>query len=47
MPSLVRFLVFVGVLSAIVYGSLYVLAEYFEPEPQEVVRTLPGVKIKK
>ncbi len=47
MPSLLRFLVVVGLLCGIAYGGLYVLAEFFEPEPREVVRTVPGVKVRK
>lgn len=47
MPSLLRFLFVVGVLGGLAFGGLYVLAEFFEPEPKEVVRTLPGVKVKK
>jgi hypothetical protein len=47
MPSLFRFLVVAGTLSAIAFGGLYVLATYFEPEPREVSKSLPGVKIRK
>jgi hypothetical protein len=47
MPSLFRFLFVVGMLCAATFGGLYVLSEYFEPEPQEVIQTLPGVKIRR
>jgi hypothetical protein len=47
MPSLFRFLVLVGATSAIAFGGLYVLATYFEPEPREVSKTLPGVKVRR
>lgn len=47
MPSLLRFLVVVGALSAITVGGLYVLSEYFEPVPKEVTQPLPGVKIRR
>ena len=47
MPSLFRFLMVVATLSAITAGGLYVLAEYFEPEPREVPQPLPGVKVKR
>ena len=33
MPTLFRFLMIVGVIAGVVTGSLYVLAEYFQPEP--------------
>jgi hypothetical protein len=47
MPSLFRFLFVVSTLVAITYGSLYVLAVYFEPEQAEVQQPLPSVKIKR
>ena len=47
MPSLFRFLIVVGSLAAITYGGLYVMAVYFEPEPKEVRKPLPGIQIRK
>ena len=47
MPSLIRFLMVIGILGAIGYGSLYVLAVYFEPEQKEIRKSLPGVKIRR
>ncbi len=47
MPSLFRFLVIVGALSAISIGGLYVAATYFEPEQREVSKSVPGVKIRR
>ena len=47
MPSLFRFLFVVGSLAAITYGGLYVMAVYFEPEPKEVRKPLPGIQIRK
>ncbi len=47
MPSLFRFLFTVGVIGGMVFGGLYVLANYFEPEPQSVEHTISGVKILK
>lgn len=47
MPSLFRFLVVATTLTAVAFGGLFVLATYFEPEPREVSKSLPGVKIKK
>jgi hypothetical protein len=47
MPSLVRFLVVVGALTASVAGGLYVLATQFEPAQQEVTKPVPNVKIRK
>ena len=45
MPSLIRFLVVVGVLGAVVYGGLYAMAVFFEPEPKETSTTVQGVRI--
>ena len=47
MPSLFRFLVITGVISAITFGGLYAAATYFEPESKEVAKSLPGVKVRK
>ena len=47
MPSLFRFLFVVGMLVAVTYGSLYVLAVYFEPEQQEVQKPLASIKIRR
>jgi hypothetical protein len=45
MPSLVRFLVVIGILGGLVYGGLYVMAVFFEPEPKETSTTVQGVRI--
>ncbi|MDX2306926.1 MAG: hypothetical protein NW216_01675 [Hyphomicrobium sp.] len=47
MPSLVRFLFVIGVVTAAVYGGLYVLATQYEPVPQEEAYVVPNVKIRK
>jgi hypothetical protein len=47
MPSLFRFLVSAGSLVALVSAGLYILASQFEPEQHEVVKVVPGVKIRK
>ena len=47
MPSLIRFLFVVGVLGAVVYGGLYVMAVFFEPEPRETSTTVQGIRIPK
>ena len=33
-----------GVIAGVVTGSLYVLAEYFQPEPKEISKALRNVK---
>jgi hypothetical protein len=47
MPSLFRFLLITATLAVIVYGGLYAVAIYFEPEPHEVSTPVPGVKVRK
>jgi hypothetical protein len=48
MPSLFRFLIIVGVLGGVTFGGLYLLAEFAEPKPREVVTPVPGgVKVRK
>jgi hypothetical protein len=43
MPTLFRLLLVLGVIAGVVSGSLYVLAEYFQPEPKEISKSLRGV----
>ncbi len=47
MPTLIRFVFVVSMIVAVGYGSLYVLAVYFEPEQEEVQKPLPGIKIRR
>lgn len=47
MPSLFRFLLVIGVLGGVVFGGLYALATYFEPQPEEVSKPVPGVKVRR
>lgn len=44
MPTLFRFLTVLGTIVGVVAGSLYVLAEYFQPEPKEISKALRNVK---
>jgi hypothetical protein len=44
MPSLIRFLFVLGLIAGVVTGSLYVLAEFFQPEPKEISKALRNVK---
>ncbi len=46
MPSLIRFVVVLGVLGGIVFGGLYILAEFFEPVPKEVTKPVYGIKVR-
>ena len=46
MPTLFRLLMVLGVIVGVVTGSLYVLAEYFQPEPKEISKSLRNVKVR-
>jgi hypothetical protein len=45
MPSLLRFLMVVGLLGGLAYGGLYSLARFVEPQPREIVVTIPPDKL--
>ena len=45
MPTLFQFLLVLGVIAGVVSGSLYVLAEYFQPQPKEISKSLRNVKV--
>jgi len=42
MPSLIRFLVVIGILAGIFCGGFYVLAVYFEPEQVHTTEKVGG-----
>lgn len=46
MPTLFRFLVITCALAGMVYASLFMLANFFEPQPTEIVKPLLGVKVR-
>jgi hypothetical protein len=46
MPTLLRFLTIVGILVGLFYGSMYVLANFFEPQPREMTKSIRDVKIR-
>ena len=45
MPSLVRFLLIVGLRGGAAYGGVYSLAKFVEPQPREIVVTIPAEKL--
>lgn len=47
MPSLIRFIFVLALLGGLAGGSLYVLAEYFEPETKEMTTPLRNLKLKR
>jgi hypothetical protein len=47
MPSLIRFLTIVAVIGGLIYGGIFALATLFEPEPREIIVTIPPDKFQK
>jgi hypothetical protein len=41
MPSLIRFLVVVGLLAGLGYGAMWTLANLVEPDTREMTQTIP------
>jgi hypothetical protein len=46
MPTLLRFLTIVAVLVGLFYGAMFVLANFFEPQPREMTKSIRDVKVK-
>jgi hypothetical protein len=47
MPSLIRFVVFCAVLGGIVYGGLFAMAEFVEPQQREMSYKIPRDQLPK
>lgn len=45
MPSLIRFLVFCGLLAGMAYGGMFALVAYVEPAPKEVQVRIPANRL--
>jgi hypothetical protein len=46
MPTLIRFFTVVGILAGLFYGSMFVLANFFEPQQHEMTKSIRDVKVK-
>ena len=44
MPSLFRFLVFLGLLGGLAYGAVFSLATFVKYQPREIIVTVPPDK---
>ncbi len=42
MPSLFRFLMFVGLIGGIAYGAVFSLATFVQYKPREIIVTVPS-----
>jgi hypothetical protein len=47
MPSLFRFLAVVAVIAAVVYGTIFTLANFVNPKPRQMTVTVPADKFLK
>jgi hypothetical protein len=47
MPSLFRFVVFMGLMGGLAYGVVYSLARFTEPQPREIIFTISPDKFHK
>ena len=47
MPSLIRFVVVCSILGGIVFGGLFVLAVYFEPDTKQITKPIRDVELRK
>jgi hypothetical protein len=47
MPSLFRFLTVVGILGGLAYGTMFMLAHWFDPKPREITVSVPADKFSK
>ena len=47
MPSLFRFLAFVGLIAAIIYGGMFALARFYDPTPREITVSVPPDRFSK
>jgi hypothetical protein len=47
MPSLIRLLVVLGILSGFAYGAIFALATMVQPKPREITVTIPQDRLTK
>ena len=46
MPTLTRLVLFVALVAAIIYGAMYALANFVEPDIREITVEIPASKLK-
>ena len=47
MPSLFRFLIFLGLIGGLAYGAVFSLATFVKYQPREIIVTIPPDKFVK
>jgi hypothetical protein len=46
-PSLIRFLLIVGILAALGYAGMIALVTFVEPQPREMIQSIPPARLNK
>nr|WP_029929639.1 hypothetical protein [Ochrobactrum sp. UNC390CL2Tsu3S39] len=46
MPTLTRLVLFLALVAAVVYGAMYTLANFVEPDTREIAVEIPASKLK-
>lgn len=46
-PAILRFLLFVGIIAGLVWGSMLALVTFVEPQPREMTQTVPASRLNK
>ena len=46
-PSLIKFLVVVGILAGLIYGGMIALVTFVEPQPREMIQMIPPARLNK
>ncbi len=47
MPSLIRFLVIIGILAGLAYAGMIALVTFVEPQPREMTQAIPPGRLNK
>lgn len=47
MPSLIRFLLFIGILAGLVWGGMIALVTFVEPQPREMTQAISPARLNK
>jgi hypothetical protein len=45
LPSLIRFLIIIAIIAGLVYGGMVALVTFVEPQPREMIQSLPANKL--
>ena len=45
MPNLIRFLIVLGVFAGVIYGGLFLVATYMEPQPRDMEDPIGRIKL--